>query len=109
MEIKVDVGADTYHTLEKIADIKGQNLDVTFSDMLSFGARVYLSSLEKKEDHIIKVLLTLAVNNNKILCELLHIIFDKDKSDLGVYDADTAIELIRRMTVDYIDEVVRSD
>lgn len=106
MEIKVDVGADTYSTLEKISKIKEQNLDVTFADMLSLGARVYLNSLEKKEDRVTKALLTNAVNNNKILSEILHIIFDKDKSDLGVYDADTALELIRRMTKDYIDEVV---
>lgn len=106
MEIKVDVGADTYNTLEHISKIKEQNLDVTFADMLSLGARVYLNSLEKKEDKVTKVLLTNAVNNNKILSEILHIIFDKVKSDLGVYDADTALELIRRMTKDYIDEVV---
>lgn len=106
MEIKVDVGADTYNTLEKIAKIKEQNLDITFADMLSLGARVYLNSLEKKEDKVTKALLTNAVNNNKILSEILHIIFDKDKSDLGAYDADTALELIRRMTKDYIDEVV---
>jgi len=106
MEIKVDVGADTYNTLEQISKIKEQNLDVTFADMLSLGARVYLNSLEKKEDKVTKALLTNAVNNNKILSEILHIIFDKDKSDLGVYDADTALELIRRMTKDYIDEVV---
>lgn len=106
MEIKVDVGADTYNTLEQISNIKEQNLDITFADMLSLGARVYLNSLEKKEDRVTKALLTYAVNNNKILAEILHITFDKNKSALGVYDADTAIELIRRMTRDYIDEVV---
>lgn len=106
MEIKVDIGADTYNMLDKIAKIKEQKLDVTFAEMLSLGARVYLNSLEKEEDKVTKILLTNAVNNNKILAEVLHIIFDKDKSELGVYDADTALELIRRMTKDYIDEVV---
>jgi len=106
MEIKVDIGADTYNMLDKIAKIKEQNLDVIFAEMLSLGARVYLNSLEKEEDNVTKILLTNAVNNNKILSEVLHIIFDKDKSELGVYDADTALELIKRMTKDYIDEVV---
>tara|TARA_Y100001968_G_C19440600_1_gene762307 strand:+ start:2331 stop:2660 length:330 start_codon:yes stop_codon:yes gene_type:complete len=106
MEIKVDVGVDTYNVLEKISKIKEQNLDVTFAEMLSLGARLYLNSLEKKEDKVTKVLLTSAVNNNKILSEILHIIFDKNKSELGVYDADTALGLIRRMTKDYIDEVI---
>ena len=54
MEIKVDVGVDTYNVLEKISKIKEQNLDVTFAEMLSLGARLYLNSLEKKEDKVYK-------------------------------------------------------
>lgn len=106
MEIKVDIGADTYDYLDKIAKIKEQNLDVTFAEMLSLGAKVYLSSLEKKADKTTRELLINTCENNKILTEILHIIFDKNKSDLGVYDAETALNLIRRMSIEHIESVI---
>ena len=106
MEVKVDIGADIYNALEKIASMKEQKLDVTLAEMLSLGAKVYLNSVEKKVDRTTRALLINTRENNRILVEILHIIFDKDKSDLGVYDAETALDLINRMTMDYIENVV---
>ena len=67
------------------------------SAMLSLGVKVFLNSKEDKTDPATNILLKNSVRSNEILTELLHIVFDKDKSNLGVYDADTALALIERV------------
>ena len=106
MEITIDTGADTYSSLEKISEIKEQSFEITCAEMLSLGSRIFMSSLDKKEDKSTQLLLANVISNNKILSEILHIVFDKDKSNLGVYDAETALELIRRMAHDFAESTV---
>lgn len=49
MEITIDIGADTLHSLNKIAEMNSTELSVTAAEMLSFGSRIYLQSLEKRQ------------------------------------------------------------
>lgn len=103
MEITVDIGADVHDALQRISEINKKNIDVTAAEMMSLGARIFLSSLEKKEDKAMKILLENSLKSNEILTELLHILFNRDKSKLGVYDSDTALMLIEKMVEKFMD------
>tara|TARA_Y100000815_G_C13015481_1_gene377205 strand:+ start:197 stop:517 length:321 start_codon:yes stop_codon:yes gene_type:complete len=97
VELTVDIGQDVYDDLETAAKLEGKNLKYMASAMLSLGVKVFLNSKEDKTDPATNILLKNSVRSNEILTELLHIVFDKDKSNLGVYDADTALALIERV------------
>ncbi|HEM6962655.1 TPA: hypothetical protein U2K06_002851 [Legionella pneumophila] len=101
MEVKLDVGEDTLDSLHKIAKINKQEFTVAAAEMLSFGARIFLKSLEEKEDELTNLLLENSVRANEILTELLHIIYDRDKSKIGAFDADTALAVIDRMVANF--------
>lgn len=101
MEITIDIGEDTIEALNKISKINGNKFSVTASEMISFGARIFLQSQEQKEDKNTKLLLENSVRSNEVLIELLHIVYDKDKSKIGAYDAETALALIDRMVANF--------
>lgn len=97
MEITIDIGADTLHSLNKIAKINGKELNVTAAEMLSFGARIYLQSLENKTDESTQLLLENSVRSIQIITEILYSVYNKDLSKIGAYDAETALAMIERM------------
>ncbi|HAT1722220.1 TPA: hypothetical protein I8Y83_002775 [Legionella pneumophila] len=97
MEITIDVGADTLHSLNKIAKTNNTELNITAAEMLSFGARIYLQSLEKKTDESTQLLLENSVRSIQIITEILYSVYNKDLSKIGAYDAETALALIERM------------
>ncbi|KTD47496.1 hypothetical protein Lqui_2422 [Legionella quinlivanii] len=102
MEITIDLGEDTIDSLNKISKIKGNAFSTAAAEMVSFGARIYLQSLEQsKEDSTTKLLLENSIRSNEILTELLHIVYDKNKSKIGAFDADTALALIERMVSNF--------
>lgn len=97
MELRIDIGEDIYEDLETASKMEGKNLNAMASAMLALGVKVFLNSKENKVDLVTSQLLKNSIRSNEILTEILHIIFDKDKSNLGVYDAETAIALIDRI------------
>lgn len=101
MEITVDLGSDTIESLNRISKIKENEFTVTAAEMISFGARIYLQSLEPKDDKTTTLLIENSVRSNEILTELLHILYDKDKSKMRAYDADTALAMIERMVSNF--------
>ena len=105
MELRIDIGEDIYEDLETASKMEGKNLNAMASAMLALGAKVFLNSKENKVDSATSQLLKNSIRSNEILTEILHIIFDKEKSKLGVYDAETAIALIERMVNKLIDKL----
>lgn len=101
MEVKIDLGEDTIDSLNRISKIKNCDLTIAAAEMISFGARIFIQSLEPKEDNFTKFLLENSVRSNEILTELLHISYDKDKSKIGAYDADTALAVIERIVLNF--------
>ncbi len=97
MEITIDIGADTLHSLNKIAKMNNNELNVTAAEMLSFGARIYLQSLENKTDESTQLLLENSVRSIQIITEILYSVYNKDLSKMGAYDAETALAMIERM------------
>ncbi|MCW8472300.1 hypothetical protein OQJ19_16845 [Fluoribacter gormanii] len=97
MEITIDIGADTRHSLNKIAKMNSTELNVTAAEMLSFGARIYLQSLEKKTDESTQLLLENSVRSVQIITEVLYSVYNKELSKIGAYDAETALAMIERM------------
>ncbi|EEZ93458.1 MULTISPECIES: hypothetical protein [Legionella] len=97
MEITIDIGADTLHSLNKIAKMNSTELNVTAAEMLSFGARIYLQSLEKKTDESTQLLLENSVRSVQIITEVLYSVYNKELSKIGAYDAETALAMIERM------------
>ncbi|AUH74245.1 MULTISPECIES: hypothetical protein [Legionella] len=97
MEITIDIGADTLHSLNKITKMNSTELNVTAAEMLSFGARIYLQSLEKKTDESTQLLLENSVRSVQIITEVLYSVYNKELSKIGAYDAETALAMIERM------------
>lgn len=97
MELTLDIGSDVYNDLEDAASKEGKKVDVMASSMLSLGLRVYSSSNDDTIDPNTALLLKNSIKSNEILTEVLYTIFDKNKSNLGVYDPETAIALIDRL------------
>lgn len=108
MEIKVDLGEDTIESLNKISKIKGCELTVAAAEMISLGARIFIQSLDPKEDPTTMLLLENSVRTNEILTELLHISYDKEKSKIGAYDAETALAFIDRIVSSFKKNMIRS-
>ena len=97
MELSVDIGSNVYDDLVEASKMEGKNLQSTASAMLALGVKVFLSSQENKLDPTTSLLLKNSIKSNEMLVEILHIIFDNNKSKLGVYDADTAVALIEKI------------
>ena len=102
MEITVDVGSDVIDKIEDIAQRKGKSKESIAAEMLSIGAQVLLNSLEEKQDNITSLLLENSVRANELLIEILSSVFNREKSRLGVYDAETAVALIERIVEAYL-------
>jgi len=100
MEIKVDIGLNVNNELREVAKIKEQEFNVVASEAMAIGAKVLLSSLENEADRVdpnVMAILKNSVKANEILSEILCCVFNKDKSGLGVFDADTALSVINRV------------
>ncbi|WP_082891540.1 hypothetical protein [Legionella bozemanae] len=80
-----------------MAKTNNTELNITAAEMLSFGARIYLQSLEKKTDESTQLLLENSVRSIQIITEILYSVYNKDLSKIGAYDAETALALIERM------------
>ena len=102
MEVTLDLGEDTLDALNQIANINDKSFTLTATEMLSLGARMFLQSRENKEDKVTRILLENSVRANEVLVEMMHMIFNKEKSKLGAYDAETALAIIERMVGDFL-------
>lgn len=101
MEVTLDLGEDTIESLNKISKINGNEFTVTAAEMISFGSRIFLQSREQKEDKTTQLLLENSVRSNEVLSEILHSVYDKSKSKIGAFDAETALAMIERMVANF--------
>ncbi len=69
--------------------------------MLSLGTRLFLQSLEPKEDETTELLLENSVRANEILIEVLYSVYNSDKSKIGAYDAETTLAVIEKMVAGF--------
>lgn len=107
MEITTDVGLDTLDYLEEISHLEGGKLEVVAAKVLNFGAKIYLSSLKKDDDgeensidniiDALREIMIVGIQNSEMLSEILAMVFDKERSKLGVYDVDSAIKFSERV------------
>ena len=101
MEITLDIGEDLYDLIESVSAEKDKKMSVIAAEMLSTGARIFASSEEGSEDKLTKDLLENTLKSKEILVEVLSMVFDKSKSKIGAYDAETTISIIDRMVDSY--------
>lgn len=97
MELSVDIGSDIHDVLLDLAEKKGKKLEVVAAEMLSLGARISAQSEEKSIDRVMQVLLENTCQSNELIIELVHQLFQKDKSHLNAFDAATAVAIVERM------------
>ena len=97
MELTLDIGSNVYEDLEKASSMENRKIDVMAAEMLSLGLKVFFSSKENEIDLTTKILLENSLRANELLLEMIHLVFDKDKSNIGAYDAETAIAFIDRI------------
>lgn len=98
MELTLDIGSDIHDLLLDLTQKKGKKLEVIAAEMLSLGARITAQSEEQSIDKVSQLLLKNTCQSNEILMELLHHVFQKEKSKLNAFDADTALSMIERST-----------
>ncbi len=102
MEITLDIGEDLYELIKDISENDDKKMSITATKMLSDGARMHLASQEGGEDKITKILLENTLKSKEILVEVLAMVFDKNKSNIGAYDSETTLSIIDRMVDSYI-------
>jgi hypothetical protein len=102
VEVTLDLGEDTVDVLNQISKINDKGFTLTASEMLSLGSRIFMQSRENKEDKVTRILLENSVRTNEILVEIMHMIFNKETSKIGAYDAETALAIIERMVGNFL-------
>ena len=102
MEVTLDLGKDSLVELNKIAQEEKKEFDVVALEMISLGTRVRRASKESKQDKQTLMLLKNTINTNELLKEVLTLVFDKDRSRLMAYDAETAIRMVDQFTSKYM-------
>lgn len=103
----LDMGKDMVHSLNKIAAMEDKNIDIVALEMIAIGVRIYMASLEKRECEKndiepLRNILKTTIINQEILGEILTIIFNKERSRIGAYDAESALKLAEKMAEKYI-------
>jgi len=102
MEITLDIGEDLHELIKSISDEKDKKMTIIAAEMLSIGARVFVSSQEDGEDKVTRTLLENTLKSKEILIEVLSMVFDKNKSKIGAYDSETTLSIIDRMVDSYL-------
>ncbi|QDP73734.1 hypothetical protein FOG18_13835 (plasmid) [Legionella israelensis] len=106
MEMILDMGRDIVHSLEEIAAKEGKKTDIVALEMIAMGIRLYKASKEKSEEindiDMVRNILKTSLANQELLGEILSIIFNKERSRLGAYDAETAIKMADKLSEKYI-------
>ena len=96
MEIRLDIGKNTFQDLTKYSEQAGEEIDRFAIDMIDLGLRVHKSSSEKEPEIDEKERLLL--ENNAIIKEVIRCVFEKTKINQKVFDAETLITLIENNT-----------
>lgn len=102
MEVTLDLGEDTIDALNQISKINDKSFTITAAEMITLGSRIFMQSRENKEDKVTKILLENSVRTNEILVEIMYMVFNKEKSKIGAYDAETALAIIERMVGNFL-------
>ncbi|WP_419421608.1 hypothetical protein ACNVED_17090 (plasmid) [Legionella sp. D16C41] len=106
MEMILYMGRDIVHSLEEIAAREDKKTDIVALEMIAMGIRLYKASQLKNEDNndidMIRNILKSSLINQELLSEILSIIFNKERSRLGAYDAETAIKMADKLSEKYI-------
>jgi hypothetical protein len=101
MEIKLDVGKNTYIDLVKYSETEDKKLDHFAIDMIDLGLRVHKNS-ETKEPEIDENERLLR-ENNAIIKEVIRCTFEKTKVQSKVFDADTLITMVENTTAAFLE------
>jgi len=96
MEIKLDIGKNTFEDLTKYAHKEDKTIDHFAVDMIDLGLRVYKGSSEQSSEIDEKERLLL--ENNALIKEMIRCVFEKNKISQKVFDAETLITLIENNT-----------
>jgi len=96
MEIKLDIGKNTYNELVKESKNASKDLDHFAIDMMELGLRV--ASASSDEDEPVDESIRLLMENNSIAKEVIRCVFDRTKITGKLYDADTLITMIESNT-----------
>lgn len=102
----LDMGRDIVHSLEEIAVKEAKNVDVIALEMIAMGIRVYKASQQQNNESndidMFRNVLKTTLTNQELLSEILSMIFNKDRSRLGAFDAETAIKMADKLSEKYI-------
>ena len=96
MEIKLDIGKNTFEDLTKYAKADDKAVDHFAIDMIDLGLRVHKSSADKAVEIDEKERLLL--ENNALIKEMIRCVFEKTKISQKVFDAETLVTLIENNT-----------
>ena len=92
MEIKLDIGKNTFQDLVKYSGIEDKELDRFAIDMIDLGLRIHKNSAEKEPE--IDENERLLRENNALIKEIIRCTFEKTKVHAKVFDAETLIAMI---------------
>ena len=107
MEIKLDIGKNTFEDLSKYAKKEDKDIDNFAIDMIDLGLRVHKSSADKAVEIDEKERLLL--ENNTIIKEVIRCVFEKTKINQKVFDSETLITLIENNTEAFLQGKLNSN
>lgn len=106
MEIKLDVGKNTFEDLTKYAQKENKAIDHFAVDMIDLGLGVYKGSAEKLPEIDEKERLLL--ENNALIKKIIRCVFEKTKISQKVFDVETLITLIENNTESFLQEKINN-
>ncbi|WP_203249993.1 hypothetical protein [Cysteiniphilum marinum] len=99
MEITIDIGKHTYQDLAKYAASEDKEIDVFASEILDLGLRIYKANQSSsEEDTAIDEKERLLIENNRIVKEVMRCVFEKTKTSMRVFDANTLVTMVENET-----------
>ena len=99
MEITIDIGKHTYQDLAKYAASEDKEIDVFASEILDLGLRLHKANQSSTEEELaIDEKERLLIENNRIVKEVMRCVFEKTKTSMRVFDANTLVTMVENET-----------
>lgn len=99
MEITIDIGEHTYQDLAKYAASGEKKISVFASEILDYGLRIHIANQLSSEDGTaIDEKERLLIENNRIVKEVMRCVFEKTKTSMRVFDANTLVTMVENET-----------
>ena len=104
MEIKLDIGRNTFNQITRNAESESLPFEDFAINMLEFGLKVFEASQNKEEDSAVHIdpILQMQLESNHLLKEVTRCIFDKNKIKEKAFDAEALIALIESHANGYL-------